>query len=188
MACREPKITPPSGPRAVPRIIAARSSQAQLPALEGIQIFIRMFQSLQGEFLIGPTIRMYNESEVINWNNLVTIGNAAEDGDRGWFVGQFVPPSFGLVHQQALEIKWGRHPKGERRQGFAPPLKATTIAILVNGSLITRLNLPDGMREIILAAPGDYVAFGPGLSHSWEALEDSLVITVRFPSLNNDQT
>lgn len=124
---------------------------------------------------------------MINRNNLVGTGNAVKDGNRGWFVGQFVPPSFGLAHQEAVEIKWDQHPKGDRRQGFAQSRGATTISILVSGSFITRLKLPDGMREIILSAPGDYIAFGPGLEHWWEALEESLVITVRFPSLRNDQ-
>jgi len=120
-------------------------------------------------------------------NDLVSTGNASKDGNRGWFVGQFVPDSFGLAHQQALEIKWGQHAKGERRQEFAQSRKATTISILVKGSFTTRLRLRDGIREILLSAPGDYIAFGPGIDHWWEALEDSLVLTVRFPSLRDDQ-
>jgi hypothetical protein len=124
---------------------------------------------------------------VINRNDLVSNGNATKDGNRGWFVGQFVPQSLGLAHQRTLEIKWGRHAKGERRQRFAKSVTATTISILVGGSFITRVRLPDGIREIALTAPGDYIAFGPGVDHSWEAPEDALVITVRFPSLKGDQ-
>jgi cupin superfamily acireductone dioxygenase involved in methionine salvage len=122
-----------------------------------------------------------------NQNELFSIGNAMKNGTRGWFVGQFMAPSFGLVHQQALEIKWGQHSKGERRQKFSKSLNATTISILVNGSFIIWLKLTDGMREVVLNSPGDYVAFGPGIDHAWEAIEDSLVITIRFPSLKNDQ-
>jgi hypothetical protein len=120
---------------------------------------------------------------VINRIDLVSIGNAVKDGKEGWFVGQFVASSSGLVRQSAVEIKWAQHAKGERRPRFAQWPNATTISILVNGSFVVRLKLPDEIREIALATPGDYVAFGPGVEHSWEALEDCLVITVRFPSL-----
>jgi hypothetical protein len=118
----------------------------------------------------------------------ISTGNAAADGIRGWFIGQFIPPSSGLAHQEALEMKWQLHSKGERRQGFAQSPKATTISILVSGSFATRFRLPDGMREIILTRPGDYIVYGPGLDHCWEAFEESLVITVRFPSLKSAQT
>jgi hypothetical protein len=115
--------------------------------------------------------------------DLLSIGNAVKDAKEGWFVGQFVSPSFGLVRQHAVELKWAQHTKGERRPRFAKWPQATTISILVNGSFLVQLKLPDGMREIVLATPGDYVAFAPGVEHSWEALEDCLVITVRFPSI-----
>jgi cupin superfamily acireductone dioxygenase involved in methionine salvage len=123
-----------------------------------------------------------------NRDILISTGNAAQDGIRGWFIGQFIPPSGGLAHQDELEIKWQQHRKGERRERFAHSPKATTISILVNGSLLTRFRLPDETREVILNRPGDYIAYGPGLDHSWEALEESLVITVRFPSLSNEPT
>jgi hypothetical protein len=93
--------------------------------------------------------------------DLLTTGNAIKDGKRGWFVGQFVPRSFGLTHQHALEMKWGRHSKGEERRRFAKSRSATTISILINGSFITRLKLQDEIREVALISPGDYVAFGP---------------------------
>jgi cupin superfamily acireductone dioxygenase involved in methionine salvage len=119
--------------------------------------------------------------------DLVSVGNAVKDGKRGWFVGQFVPPSFGLVRQHAVEIKWAQHAKGERRPRFGQWPRATTISILINGAFVLRFELADGVREVVLATPGDYVAFAPGVYHSWEALEDCLVITVRFPSLDDNE-
>lgn len=122
-----------------------------------------------------------------NRTDLISVGNAVKDGKQGWFVGQFVPPSFGLVRQPTVEIKWAQHAKGERRPRFGQWPRATTISILVDGSFVLRFDLPHGIREIVLATPGDYVAFGPGVNHSWEALKDCLVITVRFPSLGDDE-
>src|SRR5258708_37001067 len=97
---------------------------------------------------------------------MVSFGNAVKDGKQGWFVGQFAPPSFGLVRQQAVEIKWAQHARGDRRPRFGRWPKATTISILVNGCFVVRirLKLPDEIREIVLGTPGDDVANGPGLA------------------------
>ncbi len=113
-------------------------------------------------------------------------GNALKDGRNGWFVGQFMPTSAGLAQQSAVEVKWGQHPRGERRRGLSLYKTSTTIAILISGRFVTRLIIDQSERQIVLDAPGDYLVFGPGISHSWEALEDSLVISVRFPSLPSD--
>jgi hypothetical protein len=121
---------------------------------------------------------------VSNRADLVSVGNALKDGKQGWFVGLFVPSSSPLVRQQAVEIKWGQHAKGERRSPFVQWSETTTISVLVNGSFVVRIKLPDGMQEIILSAPGDFVAYGSSVEHSWEALEDCTVVTVRFPSFD----
>jgi quercetin dioxygenase-like cupin family protein len=36
--------------------------------------------------------------------------------------------------------------------------------------------------SITLAKQGDYAIWGPGIDHSWQAISDSTVITVRWPS------
>ncbi len=124
---------------------------------------------------------------MIQNNELVSTGNALRDGKRGWFVGQFVAPALGLIRQETLEIKWGQHPKGDKRKEFAQYEHATTISVLIYGSFAVQLRLPDQpeeTREVLLSTPGDYLAFGPKVDHSWEAHEESLVITVRFPSID----
>jgi cupin superfamily acireductone dioxygenase involved in methionine salvage len=123
----------------------------------------------------------------MNDTDLFCAGNAIAEGCRGWFVGQFVAPEFGLRHQDALEVKWGQHPKGECRRAFAHYKSSTTISILVSGVFVTWLKVHDELREVILAKAGDYIAFAPGVEHSWEAIEDCLVISVRFPSTPDDQ-
>ena len=114
-------------------------------------------------------------------------GNAVTDGRQGWFVGHFIPATTGLPHQSALELKWYQHPRGEQRRGWAQTRTATTVSILVSGAFVTRLKLEGGVREITLSEPGDYIVFGPGVPHSWEALKDSIVISIRFPSVPSDQ-
>jgi hypothetical protein len=73
------------------------------------------------------------------------------------------------------------------RHAFSQCKNATTISILVSGLFVTRLKICDVLREVTLANPGDYIAFAPGIDHSWEALEDSVMISIRFPSLAGDQ-
>jgi len=114
-------------------------------------------------------------------------GNAIVDGRRGWFVGQFFAHELGLQHQRALEIKWGRHSRGEQRARFAYSKVSTTISILVSGSFVVRLRVGGETHEVFMGTPGDFAIYGPGIPHSWEALEECLVISVRFPSINGDQ-
>lgn len=110
-------------------------------------------------------------------------GNAVKEGRTGWFIGQFVPEDQGLKHQDAVELKWGRHPKGERRRAFAEYKIATTICILISGAVHIEAIVNEETRAVTLREPGDYVIFGPKVPHSWEAVEDCIVLSVRFPSV-----
>jgi hypothetical protein len=111
-------------------------------------------------------------------------GNAKADqiGQSGWFVGQFVPAELGLRRQTDVELKWGIHPDGEKRaQPWAS--RSTTISVLIEGSLKVAFQIDGAEQEVTLRTKGDYVAFGPGVVHSWEAVGDTIVLTVRFPSV-----
>jgi len=119
-------------------------------------------------------------------NGSFYFGNAAADQVRGtgWFVGQFVPPELGPRHQTAVELKWAVHPKGEqRRHGAEANHNATTISVLVHGELRTTFHIGGTLHVFTLHRQGDYVIFGPQIIHSWEALSDSLALSVRFPSI-----
>ena len=77
-------------------------------------------------------------------------GNASADQIRGsgWFIGQFVPVELGQRYQTALEVKWGKHLDGEKRHTPWAQGHATTVSILVRGTLniqsvsYTHLTLP----------------------------------------------
>jgi hypothetical protein len=114
-------------------------------------------------------------------------GNAVEEGRGGWFIGQFISIEEGLKHQNALELKWGRHPKGECRPAFAEYKISTTVCILISGILSTKAIVGEETCEVTLRQPGDYIIFGPKVPHSWEAVEDCIVLSVRFPSVAADQ-
>ena len=114
----------------------------------------------------------------------VITGNAADDGAayRGWLVGHFAGEPGSPARSEAVEVKWGVHPAGERRATAAVNATATTLSILVRGRF--RLRFPE--RDIVLAQEGDYALWPPGIAHEWLAEEASVVVTVRWPSVPGD--
>ncbi|MFB9927942.1 signal peptidase I [Amycolatopsis halotolerans] len=107
-------------------------------------------------------------------------GNADEDSAsaRGWLVGHFIDPSAGVRATGDVEVKWARHPIGDRRTEWTSGDQRTTLVLLISGKF--RIDLTDGSCN--LDRQGDYVMWGPGTDHSWEALADSTIMTVRWPS------
>jgi hypothetical protein len=112
----------------------------------------------------------------VDWH----VGNAADDGrdTRGWLLGHFLDSSAGVRSTKDVEIKWGMHPAGEKRPEWTSDDQRTTLVLLVEGNFV--VNLTTGRAE--LTRRGDYAVWGPSIDHSWEAKEDSVVITVRWPS------
>lgn len=111
----------------------------------------------------------------------VVAGNAQVDGDDrwGWFVGRFITPTTHPRSTSEVEVKWGVHAAGDRRSEWTEPAETTTLSILISGRFW--LQFPDG--EILLADQSDYVLWLPGVAHCWWAEEDSIVLTVRWPSI-----
>jgi hypothetical protein len=114
----------------------------------------------------------------------VRAGNAvAQAAERqGWFIGHFVEPRDDPRATGAVEVKWGVHPAGEARPTWAANARATTMSLLVRGRF--RLRFPT--RDHLLAREGDYVVWPPGVPHHWVAEVESVVLTVRWPSLPGD--
>jgi hypothetical protein len=113
-------------------------------------------------------------------NDTVHVGKAGPDGaaNQGWLLGHFMPPG-SLLHSTDVEVKWGVHPKGQRRAAWATGETRTALLVLVRGGF--HVDLRD--RTVVLSEPGDYVVWGAGEDHSWLATaEDTVVLTVRWPS------
>ena len=109
----------------------------------------------------------------------VVFGNAVEAAvnTRGWFLGHFMPGAD--LRSDAVELKWFTHPAGDARAEWAPGNPVRTLNVLIRGRFV--LVFPE--REVTLASEGDFVLFGPGVPHSFRSLEESLVLTVRWPSI-----
>ena len=109
-----------------------------------------------------------------------TFGNAAQAArdTRGWFLGHFVPGAANPLRSEDVELKWFVHGRGETRSEWAPPIPVRTLNVLIRGRFV--LMFPD--REVALEREGDFVLFGPDVAHSYRSVEESLVLTVRWPS------
>ncbi|MEU3036192.1 MULTISPECIES: signal peptidase I [Streptomyces] len=115
-----------------------------------------------------------------NTDDGVYVGSAGKDAalDRGWLLGHFREPG-DPRHSDAVEVKWGIHPRGERRARWVQGEVRTAVLVLISGRF--RMEFPG--RHVLLEEQGDYVVWRRGVDHSWEAEEDSVVLTVRWPSV-----
>jgi hypothetical protein len=107
--------------------------------------------------------------------------NEASKDTRGWFVGHFMPGEENPLRTEGVEVKWYIHAKGDTRAQWAPGNPVKTLNILIRGHFV--LLFPN--QEIALEKEGDFVLFGPGTPHSYRAVEESLVLTVRWPSISS---
>lgn len=109
----------------------------------------------------------------------IYVGSAAADApaNRGWLLGHFMPEA-DPRHSTDVEIKWGVHPKGDRRAEWVTGETRTALILLVSGRF--RLEFPE--RSVLLASQGDYVLFS-GVGHSWYAEDESVIVGVRWPSV-----
>lgn len=108
-------------------------------------------------------------------------GHADDDAGRyrGWLLGHFVEAADGAPRStQAVEVKWGLHPAGQTRAEWTEGDQRTTMVLLVSG----RFRIDLTVASTTLERRGDYVVWGPGIDHSWQAEQDSTVITIRWPS------
>ena len=117
-------------------------------------------------------------------------GNAALDqvGGTGWFIGQFVPCEVGLRHQTDVELKWGIHADGEKRSQPWANGNGTTISVLIQGTIKVTFQSSETPQVVTLSTAGEYVIFAPDVVHSWEATDHTIVLSVRFPSVEVRQT
>lgn len=104
-------------------------------------------------------------------------GNVAEQQfGRGWVIGPFVPDESDIRASKELEVKWSSHKAGDKRQEWTESEGRTTASFNISG----RFSLHLSTGQFVLARPGDYLVWGPGVNHWWEAIEDSVILTVRW--------
>lgn len=90
-------------------------------------------------------------------------------------------PSNSPLKTENFESKWAIHKKGDVKAGSKTKKRTHTFAILIEGKFKIKFN--DTQEEVILSNQGDYVYYdGSKQSHTGEALEDSIILALRWPS------
>jgi hypothetical protein len=98
---------------------------------------------------------------------------SAGAGTRGWFAGPYVDA--GILSTPAVQVKWGEHAAGDRRDRWSPDDGTTSMCILFSGEF--DLVFEDGRVE--LRQPGDFVAW-VGCRHSWASVTGGRTVTIRW--------
>jgi hypothetical protein len=128
----------------------------------------------------------------------VVSGNAITDGAefRFWLVGDiekwckrkgipFDAGRYGIRNDRSVEVKWGIYSKGDSRTEWASASDMTGISILIRGDCIFRFREagnPGVSREVRVSREGDYVMWKEDTEHTWQMIEDSVFVTVRWHS------
>jgi len=112
------------------------------------------------------------------------LNNQVNSEHKGWFIGHFMEKD-SIFHSDDFEIRWAVHSKGEKKSIVKANKIAKTISILIKGKIILRF--PKDNNEIVLSKEGDYVYWDKNIYHTSEIIEDSTVLTIRWPSIPNDQ-
>lgn len=109
-------------------------------------------------------------------------GNAAVDGatHKGWLVGHFREP--GPHHSSDIEVKWGVHSAGKQRNSpHTPDARVKTLSLLLTGQFIADFKTHG---QIHWDKEGDYFFWTHNLPHSTEMLKDTIILTLRWPSIS----
>jgi hypothetical protein len=80
-------------------------------------------------------------------------------------------------------VKYYHHPVGDSRGADRPANELFALTMLVSdGSWRQRVWSEESGEsvEVLLAAPGDFIAWRPGLKHSWYPVQASTMLTVRW--------
>ena len=124
--------------------------------------------------------------EGAEWGNAAAAGTA----DRHWVVGfSDLLKTAPLRHVPAdskatgVCLKWGLHPAGDPGGRDKPVSTGRTISLLANAGGLFRLRLWRGdgpVTTVTFDEPGDFAAWGEGISHEWDVLADATVVTLRW--------
>ena len=75
-------------------------------------------------------------------------------------------------------MKWGVLNAGDARTEWVTGETRTTIGILISGKFTMEFRNKSATFDM----PGDYVMWGPGTDHKWNAAEKAVWLTIRWPS------
>lgn len=120
--------------------------------------------------------------KILNTNLYDLVAKHPEN--KGWFFGQFIKNPE-IFNSNDLELKWGVHQKGEPMNVVKANNESKSLSILISGKV--KILYPDQNESVLLEKQGDSVYWENNVFHSAEILEDSTILTIRWPSIEGDQ-
>ena len=93
---------------------------------------------------------------------------------KGWFVGNFSPS---LIKTNDVEVAYKRYEKGDKEKNHYHKV-ATEITLITKG----KVKLNDQLFSV-----GEIVVIKPNEIVSFEALEDSENVVIKFPGCSDDK-
>ena len=113
--------------------------------------------------------------------SMILCGNAFADDapHHGWFIGRFLNIPHDLRSSNEIEVKWSTHHAGTQKRFWGMSEEATTLCVLIKGQV--SIEFPG--KKCTLSQEGDYAIWSAGVPHRWVVVQESLVLTVRWPSV-----
>ena len=114
--------------------------------------------------------------------NNIEQGNVYQDRNKyQWLLGCFMDKG-SLLFSKDVEIKWSDHKKGEIKKSHPKNSGTTTLCILIKGHVTI---LFSEENKFTLKKQGDYSIWSPNKWHLTEVIKDSIILTIRWPSLRD---
>ncbi len=133
----------------------------------------------------------------IKKGNIKDLMDINKDGNKnGWFMGHFQggkDKETRFVHSEDFEIKLEDVNKTKPDETNKEPIRANktarSLTILLQGGSFELTTYRKGAtpKTYKLENPGDYLFWEPNIGHTWRALGDSTMLTIRWPSVPGDQ-
>jgi hypothetical protein len=108
--------------------------------------------------------------------------NTDRKGESDWVMG-FNPEA--LVQSKEVGLKWAKLKKGENKPIPFVNKISKTLSVLITGKI--KVTWTDDGSSVTLEKEGDFVYSPPGRPHTREVLEDSFIISIRWPAIDGDQ-
>lgn len=111
----------------------------------------------------------------------ITKYNALELGKnrKGWFLGHFMDNPD--IQIKDLEIQFVDLKKGSSKESTTVNPDIKNVTILIKGCF--ELDFPEENKKVLLKEEGDFVKYDLSSKHIGKVIEDSRILTIRWPSI-----
>jgi hypothetical protein len=87
------------------------------------------------------------------------------------------------LHNENVGLKWTKARKGEKKEVYTANTSSETLGILIYGRM--RVDFLEPESSLVLEKEGDFLFLAKDVFHRYEFLEDSLVISLRYPAVDD---